>query len=605
MRLQEVTIKNFRGYKNETIFPIDECLTAFIGKNDSGKSTILEAIGVFLNSDSVKLDKDDFNKYDENCLIEITGKFDNFPEEVIIDETNPTSLSAEYLLNLDSVLEIKKYYKRTSLTNPKVSIIAIHPTTEGYSDVHKLDLKNLKKRADELKLDKALVEDERKSAHWRKAIWESCPDLNLKLSELDISEFAGDSKKLQEKIQNLLPLYQLFKVDRETKDDDPVAKSPLQDAVSLAKQEFAERISELENDIKNRVIERANATKDKLKEMDETLADSLTPRFKSPPKWTFDFSIDDDNNIPINKRGSGVRRLILLNFFRAEAERKIETSSAPSVIYAFEEPETSQHPNYQEMLVEAFLELGRKENCQVLLTTHVPALGAMLPVSGLRLIKKSGSGSEVFFGSDDIVKQIADTLGVLPDPFPRGAKALLLVEGPSDIIFLNHTAQVLKDNGHISATFLEKKIALIIIGGCGTLKHWRTKRIAEQFEVPYGVFLDSDISNPVNSRVNAQHIVEIRADGHKAHLTKKNEIENYLDESILGLPAGTVNITDISDAKKDIARALRIKDTEVIERFYPLMTHDLIRQRERYVDGGVEKYELTEIISDFLELANE
>lgn len=159
MRLQEVTIKNFRGYKNETIFPIDECLTAFIGKNDSGKSTILEAIGVFLNSDSVKLDKDDFNKYDENCLIEITGKFDNFPEEVIIDETNPTSLSAEYLLNLDSVLEIKKYYKRTSLTNPKVSIIAIHPTTEGYSDVHKLDLKNLKKRADELKLDKALVED--------------------------------------------------------------------------------------------------------------------------------------------------------------------------------------------------------------------------------------------------------------------------------------------------------------------------------------------------------------------------------------------------------------------------------------------------------------
>lgn len=605
MQLKEVTIKNFRGYKEETFFPIDECLTAFIGKNDSGKSSILEAIGIFLDSDSVKLDKDDFNKEDSNCVIEITGKFDNIPEEVIIDETNPTSLGAEYLLNQDSELEIKKIFKRTSLTKPQVLIKAIHPTTEGYSDIHNLDLKKLKKRAEELKVNKDLVEDERKSAHWRKAIWESCLNLKETATELDISEFAGESKKLQEKIQNLLPLYQLFKVDRETKDNDPVAKSPLQDAVSLAKREFAERITELENDIKNRVIERANATKDKLKEMDETLADSLTPKFKTPPKWTFDFSIDDDKNIPINKRGSGVRRLILLNFFRAEAERKIESSNTPSVIYAFEEPETSQHPNYQEMLVKAFLELGQKENCQVLLTTHVPALGAMLPVPGLRLIKKNGAVSNVLHGSEDIVKLIADTLGILPDPFPKGAKALLLVEGPSDIVFLNHTAQILKDNGYISATFSEKKIALIIIGGCGTLKHWKTKKIAEQFEVPYGVFLDSDISNTVNSRVNAEHIAELRKCGHKAHLTKKNEIENYLDESILGLPAGTVNITDVSDTKKDIARALRIKDTEVIERFYPQMTIDLIRQREKYVEGGIEKYELTEIITDFLELTNE
>src|SRR5690606_32817201 len=101
--------------------------------------------------------------------------------------------------------------------------------------------------------------------------------------------------------------------------------------------------------------------------------------------WSFDFSIDGDDGVPINKRGSGVKRLILLNFFRAEAERKVASQNAPSVIYAFEEPETSQHPNYQEMLIEAFIRLGQKDNCQVLLTTHVPALGAMLPTEGLRL----------------------------------------------------------------------------------------------------------------------------------------------------------------------------------------------------------------------------
>lgn len=62
----------------------------------------------------------------------------------------------------------------------------------------------------------------------------------------------------------------------------------------------------------------------KLQEMDEDLAASLVPEFKSEPKFDslFKLSIKSDDDISINKRGSGVRRLILLNFFRAEAERK-------------------------------------------------------------------------------------------------------------------------------------------------------------------------------------------------------------------------------------------------------------------------------------------
>ena len=44
-------------------------------------------------------------------------------------------------------------------------------------------------------------------------------------------------------------------------------------------------------------------------------------------------------NIPINKRGSGVKRLILFKFFRAEAERRLQESNTTSIIYAIEEPE--------------------------------------------------------------------------------------------------------------------------------------------------------------------------------------------------------------------------------------------------------------------------
>lgn len=600
MQLKEVTIHNFRGYSTRTTLPIDECITGFVGKNDNGKSSILEALAVFFNCDSIALEKDDFFIAQPNCLIEITCTFNNLPAEVVIDETNPTSLANEHLLNANNELQIKKIYKRTQLKAPAVFIISQHPTAEHYNDLHKLDLKGLKARAAELAVNTDGIEDKRRSASWRNAIWNHCGDLQIENVELDISEFAGDSKKLQEKIQVILPLFEIFKVDRENKDSDPVAKSPLQEAVDLAKKEFAVRISQLEQEIKDRVIERANLTIEKLKEMDASLAQALTPKFKSPPKWTFDFSIDGDDGVPINKRGSGVKRLILLNFFRAEAERKVALQEAPSVIYAFEEPETSQHPNYQEMLIDAFKELGQKDNCQILLTTHVPALGAMLPVAGLRLVRKTEDGPVVEYGNDDIIEQIAKTLGVLPDPIPKGARALLLVEGPGDIVFLKHTSELLKHNGHISHSFSEKNIALVIMGGCGTLKHWRTKRIAEQFEVPYGVFLDSDISNPSNAANNARHIAELRVEGKKAHTTRRNEIENYIDVSILGLPAGTVIITDTSDAKKDIARAMRMRDTEVTERYWPLMTIEQIRASEIYNDGITDRYELTEVISDFL-----
>lgn len=58
MKIKSISIKNFRSYMNETTISFDN-LTAFIGKNDVGKSTILEALDVFFHDrkGSIKLDK--------------------------------------------------------------------------------------------------------------------------------------------------------------------------------------------------------------------------------------------------------------------------------------------------------------------------------------------------------------------------------------------------------------------------------------------------------------------------------------------------------------------------------------------------------------------
>ncbi len=63
MKIKKIRIKNFRGYENETTIEFGN-LTVFVGRNDVGKSSILEALDIFFNENkgTIKLDKDDINK---------------------------------------------------------------------------------------------------------------------------------------------------------------------------------------------------------------------------------------------------------------------------------------------------------------------------------------------------------------------------------------------------------------------------------------------------------------------------------------------------------------------------------------------------------------
>ena len=112
MKIRKLRLANFRCYKEEITVDLND-LNVFVGKNDIGKSTILEALDIFFNENKgvIKIDKDDVNKKakDEgNTEIRITIVFEDLPESLTIDSTNPTSLAEEYLLQSDGSLEIVK-----------------------------------------------------------------------------------------------------------------------------------------------------------------------------------------------------------------------------------------------------------------------------------------------------------------------------------------------------------------------------------------------------------------------------------------------------------------------------------------------------------------
>ncbi|MEE4262095.1 MAG: AAA family ATPase [Desulfobacteraceae bacterium] len=603
MKLVSMKLKNFRGYKTETTIPLSN-LTAFIGKNDAGKSSILEALEIFFSNKTVVCEKDDLNISAENKLIEISCVFSNLPDHIIIDAANPTTLHDEHLLNSDNKLEIKKVFPATTAKpKEKVYIVCEHPSVEKGQDLLTLKRNELRRRANDLGIEHGKYNANLNSSI-RQAIWRHLNELQLTPTELLVDK--EDTKEVYETIKTYLPLYALFQSDRQSTDDDKEVTDPMKIAVQQALAELTNEIDEIKTQVKNRAVETANRTLEKLQEMSPELASQLVPEFKTEPKFDsqFKLSIKSEDNISINKRGSGVRRLILLNFFRAEAERRRNENQSNQIIFAFEEPETSQHPDHQEMLIKAFLELSNTSNTQILLTTHTPALAGLLPLESLRFIEKIDDDRKVELGTDEVFEKIANALGILADPIAKNAKAMLLVEGKGDITFINHTALQLKNAGHIPYTFQEKNFAIVPIGGCGNIKHWRTMQLANQFGIPYCVLLDSDIGTSEEQQ-NIQKVSALQNDGIKAYLTRRREPENYINLDCLQLPNDSQCFYTVNDdAKSIICHEKGTRKADVLEKYWVLMSAEQIRDAEKYTEDGIDRYEFTEMFQDFLSIVD-
>lgn len=601
MRLKRLKLENFRGYKDKTEVELDG-LTAFIGKNDAGKSTVLEALEIFFNNKLVTCEREDLSVGSDSEFISISCVFDDLPDEIIIDTSSITTLSGEHLLNADGDLEIKKIFKcSTAKPKPAIKIVCKHPVDDKFNDLLFLKQAQLKNRATELAIDENTY-DKRNNVSIRKAILNSKNNLNFAEVELEVDK--EDAKKVYGVIETFLPMYALFQSDRSSSDSDKEITDPMSVAVSQALDEVQSELEQIKEKVSQKALETAQRTLSKLREMDENMANSLIPEFKSEPKFDslFKLSIKSDNDISINKRGSGVRRLILLNFFRAEAERRLSADTRnKSIIYAFEEPETSQHPSHQQMLIEAFLELASKEDTQVILTTHTPALGGLLPTSSLRLVEKEG-GVTISNGSDEVLEKIANTLGILPAPISIGTRGLVLIEGKTDIIFFEHLCNVLKANHEIPHTFKDAGIALVPTGGCDNLKSWITMKTVDQFGVPFAIFLDSDRCSATDTTKNTSMVKKNRDRGRIAFCTRKREAENYLHPAIFD---GKVNISDYNDVKVEVKNYDNTSESKVLQNNWPKMTVEQIHEQEMYInDNGEKHFELTEIVKEFLSLTD-
>jgi len=521
MILRKLYLKNFRAYHEITV-SFDSNFNVIVGKNDVGKSTILDALAIFFEHEMVRIDIADLCKWADDYKIVIGCAFEvDRAKKYQLDTTKQSSLHNEFLLNEDGLLEIWKEWgcsKQVIAKSVKTYFHAYY--LEEFQDNPLIFLTNekLKKMYDQMNL--STCKDKKVNAQLRDALYNSSQNRRRKMMLINTDK--EDSKIVWKYLVDELPLYFLFQSDRSNQDSDKDVQGPLKNITKKAVDEVKNDISKVTDIIKAKIDEVAQSTIGKLNEMEPDIAKHLEVNITTK-SWDslFSFSFDDDQGIPINKRGSGVRRLILLNYFRAESERK--NTSNRNVIYAIEEPETSQHPNYQMMLFNALKNLSENIQNQVVVTTHTPEFAKNATENNLIFIKKTHNEKQpkLIEVADSKMKEIANTLGVLP----YLKKVAVCLEGKNDVSFLVNLNEIPEFKEIID---LEQITLIPMVGS--NLQGWVNNDSLKDFNVKEYHLYDRDKDGKYTSAVQK---VNGRKNGSKAKLTNYLMIENYCPPSLI------------------------------------------------------------------------
>lgn len=223
MRLEAVSIINFRCYREDVRVELDD-LTTFVGRNDIGKSTILEALEIFFYGDLVSMEQGDAHVHNADKTVSITWDFSDLPPTLTLDAGAETTLADEYLLAKDGRLKIRKTFDCTSKKpSAQVLVIANHPTAADCGNLLELKEKELQKRVKDLGLEVAL----KGNPGMRRAIWAAVGDLQLQEVAIPVGRPKEDVKRIWEQIEPHLPLFALFQSDRSSRDSDDEVQSCL------------------------------------------------------------------------------------------------------------------------------------------------------------------------------------------------------------------------------------------------------------------------------------------------------------------------------------------------------------------------------------------
>jgi predicted ATP-dependent endonuclease of OLD family len=524
MKLTSVSINNYKGlYKAES--PLSDFVCA-IGENNTGKSSLLQALLLFING--TKLSKGDF--YDPGKDILITVSLTGVSDEVLLKLTDEHRVKIIPYVQDEQLILARRY---SSDGSSKLRIVTQIPKEKKFHDEqvdNALKGKKGKEIAEILTsfyheiADVAAVA----SATTQKAAKELIQNYIATLSPEQL-EFADIPLPtgIDNSIRSILPEPVYIPAVKDLADDLKTKESAsfgkllniLLDVIEADLTEAAETFENLRRKLNRITNQDGTVTDDRMervKAIEDTIQKNLQDTFRNvsieleipPPEIKTVLSnaniiADDGVRGAVDNKGDGFKRAITFSILRSyvqlsqdETWRKNSEEGRPTrekFLFLFEEPELYLHPRAQNILFDALSLISKKH--QVIVTTHSPLFfSANETTTFVKVQKKRLAGLPKPIGeccpidlTDFAEKDKFQIISFESSNLAFFSNKIVLVEGDSELIVLPHVAGILDSRWDFKFTSTN----LIKISGKGSFKRYRD--FFDCFGVDVAIVADLDV----------------------------------------------------------------------------------------------------------------
>lgn len=468
LSLDSFNVNNFKPILDSEDVNLDD-FNVFIGKNDAGKSSLLEALKIFLSKN--KPSSSHFHK-NQDVEISMTAEFFDIPEE--LDE----ALTEEYQ-NESNTLTITRLFEKRVGTTPSATTIV---------------------NGNELSAGAVYNEDDRLTmADSRDYIWRFMPRPVYVPAERDVTE---ETKLKNGTLLNdlLVPVLEEGGVgDNESLAD---TKSSLEASLIDTSQIIGAKLTEsMQTHLPD--LEEVEIAPGSVR-----LEKAISPEVKLKDQYL-------PESVGIGQRGSGVGSLFILSLMQAYVDMQV----GEGYCLLFEEPGNSLHPGAERKMLDALRAISEGGG-QILITTHSQVFIDRTDSGQLYLVKRTDGESQFRCIQQDAFEAVEE-IGARNSDLLQ-SDFVFYVEGPSDVVIVEAICKNLCDDWE------DQNITVQHLGGTGNIRHCEPEKL-KMINRNCAFILDSDRDGPdANPNSVATRIKSDSDDiGIPCRILEKACIENY------------------------------------------------------------------------------
>lgn len=439
MKIFKIQVDNYRLLKHFSIELEDE-LSLVIGKNNTGKTSILSVLEKFLNqSEKNKFYFDDFNidfkkelkkliegksisedkymakgiklklfiQYTKTCNLENISK-------VMMDldpDNNYIVLEFEYLLSFEKFVEIQNDYREF-----KAQETTKQSKNKDYKPKSLYDLLR-QKHTDYFKIYRKSIEINKDTQLVNEANFIDLDEEMISIKDIINFKYISARREVANKDVDKTLSTQTSKIyeKTETSPDQNEAVEDFKDRLS----ETDDQLSKIYVDLFKTIIKKVRDFGGiKPNESEIEIISNLQHRELLKGNTTVVYKHDDDNKLPEYYNGLGYMNLICMIFeieiLIQEFKREKEKKPADINLLFIEEPEAHTHPQMQYIFIKNIKKLlkegiqredGEKRNLQYIVSTHSSHIVADSDFDDIKYLKKESNNSVIAKNLKDLRKE--------------------------------------------------------------------------------------------------------------------------------------------------------------------------------------------------------